>query len=264
MLIDLLRLSAWFMLLAVIFIPLEQIAFLRPQKIRRREVGNDLVYFFLSGLLPKLLLAPPMALIAFGMHKILPGSLLAFTVGLPLWARALAALLAGEIGFYWGHRWMHEIPLLWRFHAVHHSAASIDWLVNTRLHPVDMVFTRLCGFVPMYALGLAQPTARVADNMPLLIILVGTMWGFFIHANLRWRFGPLEHLVSTPAFHHWHHSKTDHPNRNYASMLPWLDRIFGTHYLPREWPADYGVDPALPRDLAGQMLHPFEGKGGGA
>jgi len=35
---------------------------------------------------------------------------------------------------------MHEILLLWRFHPIHQSAEQIDWLVNSRVHPVDMVF----------------------------------------------------------------------------------------------------------------------------
>ena len=55
------------------------------------------------------------------------------------------------------------------------------------------------------------------------MIALGIVWGFFIHANLRWRLGPLEWLVATPAFHHWHHSRNDHINRNYASTLPLLD-----------------------------------------
>lgn len=256
--IDLLRLSLWFFVLAAIFVPLERAVALHGLKLRRAQFGNDLIYFFLSGLLPKILLAPPMAAIALAFNALLPQALLIWTTELPLWARALGAMLAGEIGFYWGHRWMHEIPLLWRFHAVHHSAESIDWLVNTRLHPVDMIFTRLCGFVPMYALGFVHPQANAADTLPLLVILIGTMWGFFIHANMRLRFGPLENVISTPAFHHWHHSRIDHADHNYASMFPWLDRLFGTFYLPRHWPADYGTQKPVADDFASQIVEPFE------
>ena len=151
-----------------------------------------------------------------------------------------------------------EIPLLWRFHAIHHSAEEIDWLVNTRAHPFDIVFVRLCGFVPMYALGLAQPMiGKTVDVMPLLIMLVATLWGFFIHANLRWRFGPLEWLIATPGFHHWHHTNDEHINKNYASMLPWMDKLFGTWYMPKQqWPAKYGIDAPM-AGFAGQLLQPL-------
>jgi len=65
-----------------------------------------------------------------------------------------------DFGAYWGHRASHHIPFLWRFHAIHHSAEHMDWLVNTRAHPVDMVFTRLSGLVPVYRAG---PGARPRD-----------------------------------------------------------------------------------------------------
>ncbi|HEX8603848.1 MAG TPA: sterol desaturase family protein, partial [Pseudoduganella sp.] len=89
------------------------------------------------------------------------------------------------------------------------------------------------------------------------LLVAGTLWGFFIHANVRWRLGPLEWLVTTPAFHHWHHSRDDHINRNYASTLPFLDRLFGSHYLPRHWPAAVGIDTPLAQTLGGQLLDPL-------
>jgi sterol desaturase/sphingolipid hydroxylase (fatty acid hydroxylase superfamily) len=176
---------------------------------------------------------------------------------LPLGWRFVASLVVGEVGFYWGHRWSHEIPFLWRFHSIHHSAEEMDWLVNTRAHPVDMVFTRLCGFIPMYLVGLTQPVGRTLDVVPLLVIVTGIAWGFFIHSNLKWRLGPLEWLVSTPAFHHWHHTFDEPLNRNFASMLPWVDRIFGTYYQPRHWPARYGTESPVPPTFTAQLLDPL-------
>ena len=50
--------------------------------------------------------------------------------GASFWTRAFAALVAGEIGYYWGHRLMHTVPLLWLFHAIHHSpSTSISWSI---------------------------------------------------------------------------------------------------------------------------------------
>jgi sterol desaturase/sphingolipid hydroxylase (fatty acid hydroxylase superfamily) len=92
----------------------------------------------------------------------------------------------------------------------------------------------------------------------LLVLLVGTLWGFFIHANLRWRLGWLGHLISTPAFHHWHHTNDEHINHNYASMLPFMDKLFGTWYMPKnQWPPKYGIDKPIAPGLAWQLLQPL-------
>lgn len=254
--IDIFRLGVWLVLLVIVFVPLERLFALHPARLLRPQVATDLGYFFVSSLVPGLLLGVPMAVVAWAVHAVMPAGLQTWASDLPLAARLGASLVVGEIGFYWGHRLAHSVPLLWRFHAVHHSAEHLDWLVNTRAHPVDMVFTRLCGLVPLYALGLAQPLSGRVDLVPLIVVIAGTFWGFFIHANLRVRFGWLEHLVATPAFHHWHHSRRDHVDRNFASMLPWVDRLFGTHHLPREWPTEYGTDTPIPRGLVPQLLAP--------
>jgi sterol desaturase/sphingolipid hydroxylase (fatty acid hydroxylase superfamily) len=258
--IQIARLCIWLVLLAAIFTPLERLFALHPNKIFRKAIFTDLAYYFLSSLVPSILLSVPLAFLAWAVHHYIPTAFTAAIAAQPLWLRAAASFLVGEIGFYWGHRWSHEIPLLWRFHAIHHSAEHLDFLINTRSHPVDMVFTRLCGLVPLYILGLASPIGTRGSLIPVLLILLGTVWGFFIHANVRWRFGPLEWLVATPAFHHWHHTNDgpDVINKNYSPMLPWIDRIFGTLYLPSDrQPASYGIDEAISSDLFGQLVDPF-------
>ncbi len=261
LLVDLLRLALWLLILVAIFVPLERLFALHRQQIFRPQLGVDLGYFFLNGLLPGLLLSGPLAMVAWGAHSLFPASVQAAVAAWPLWLRVLAALLVGEIGYYWGHRWAHNIPLLWRFHAIHHSAGQVDFLTNTRAHPVDLAFTRMCSLVPLFALGLVNPLRPSDGLIPVLVLLTGVMWGFFIHANLRWRFGPLEWVITTPGFHHWHHTLSAPRDRNYASMLPWLDRIFGSHYLPStQWPSDYGNPFRTADSLGGQLLQPFAGQ----
>jgi sterol desaturase/sphingolipid hydroxylase (fatty acid hydroxylase superfamily) len=257
LLIEIPRLCLWLIALAVIFVPLERLLAVRPKRVFRKGIVTDLGYYFLNSLVPALLLGLSIGPLAWAVHRLVPSGFLQATAALPLWARLLAGFVAGEVGYYWSHRWTHVVPYLWRFHAIHHSAEEMDFLVHTRAHPLDMVFSRFCGLVPMYVLGLGGPATLEGSAVPVAVSLLGTVWGFFIHANLRCRFGPLEWLISTPAFHHWHHTRTGPINRNYSSMLPWLDWIFGSLYLPGQWPEDYGITAKLPDALVDQLVYPL-------
>lgn len=258
---EILRLTLWLGLLWLIFAPLERRFARRP--VSSPALATGVAFYFLSSLLPKLLLLLPLSLAAGLAHDYLPSSYYAVLASLPTAVRLLAALVLGELGAYWAHRWSHELPLLWRFHSLHHAAEEMHWLVNTHAHPVDVTFTRLCGLLPLYLLGLAQPMAGSLDLVPVLVTIVGTLWGFFLHANINWRLGPLESVIASPAFHHWHHTN-DGPetiNKNYAALLPALDRLFGTHYLPpKAWPTRYGLDHPRSPNLLHQLLHPFQVK----
>jgi len=261
--LDVFRLWIWLALLMVIFVPLERLCAQHRQKVFRRGFLVDLGYYFLNSLLPKLLLILPMSIVAWGVHYLETSGLYAWVAHMPFRVRFVLAIVVGEFGAYWGHRWSHEIPVLWRFHSIHHSAEEMDWLVNTRAHPLDMLFSRLCGLLPIYMLGLAQPTGKTVDLVPLLYALVGTVWSFFIHANVCWRFGLLEKLVATPAFHHWHHTNdgAEYFNKNYAAIFPWMDKLFGTFYLPKKrWTKTYGIDVPIVPSFAGQLLQPFKWK----
>ena len=232
------RLALWLTVFAAIFAPIERIFARHSQKVFRKGIAVDLGYYFLTGLLPGLVLPPPISLAVLFIHHFIPGTVLAAIAAWPIWLKACATMMVGETAYYWAHRLSHEIPFLWRFHAIHHSAEQLDFLVNTRMHPVDLVWSRMIMLTPIFALGLANPL-RFGDGLiATAILLTGSMWGYFIHSNVRLRLGRFEWVMTTPAFHHWHHTN-DGKRRdcNYASMFPWLDRIFGTHHLPTRGPS---------------------------
>ncbi len=257
--VDLMRLCLWLAILTAVFVPLERLFALHPSKVWRRGIGVDLTYYLFSGLVASLLLSVPLGYLAWAAHRFVPYRLQDAIGGVSFWPRALMALVVAEVGYYWGHRLMHTVPLLWRFHAIHHSPDHIDFLVNSRAHPLDLVFGRLCALTPLYVLGLAQPVTASGSLMPAVITVTGVVWAHFVHANVKWRFGPLEWLIATPGFHHWHHAM-EPANRNYASMLPVLDRIFGTMHLPKgQWPPRYGIQGVVPASLVDQLVRPLTG-----
>jgi sterol desaturase/sphingolipid hydroxylase (fatty acid hydroxylase superfamily) len=232
----------WLFLLIAIFVPLERLLAVNRQPTLRPQMLADLGYFFLSGLIPTLVLAFPLGAITALSRQMLPDAYFIQIVMLPVWMQIILALVVGEFGFYWGHRIMHQVPWLWRFHATHHEPPRMDWLVNTRAHPIDIIFTRMFGLSLVAITGFGSPGAGSGSLVPVIVLLAGTFWAFFIHSNLRIGLGWFEHVVSSPRFHHWHHSRDDHPNHNFASMLPIYDRLFGTFHLPgRRWPPSYGI-----------------------
>lgn len=255
---DAIKFGNGLLLLALLMLPLERLFARRPEQpsvLKRAGLGRDVVYYFLTSLLPMRLLALPLA----GVVWLLPQGLIDWS-GWPFWARLAVSLSVAEIGFYWGHRAMHAQPWLWRLHRVHHSAEQMDWLINTRAHPLDLVLTRASGLLPLYALGLAQAaTSGQIDTMALWVTLIGSVWGYVIHANLRWRLGPLEQIISSPAFHHEHHRRlgVDGRTHNYAALIPWVDRLFGTFKLEPTGPAEFGLDEPIAAGIAAQLIDPF-------
>lgn len=170
----------------------------------------------------------------------------------PLVLQVLLGLAIAEFGFYWAHRLCHEIRMLWRFHAVHHSVTRL-WFVNTgRFHFVDTLIS------VSFGLGLA-----LAVGMPHGVIVwvsaVTAFVGLLTHANVEMRFGPLNYVFNTPELHRWHHSRRlEEGNRNYGENLIVFDILFGTHYVsPRRPPVDIGIDEPMPDTLGAQIAWPF-------
>jgi sterol desaturase/sphingolipid hydroxylase (fatty acid hydroxylase superfamily) len=262
--IDVGRVSVWLVLLVCIFVPLERLFELHPAKIWRKQVGVDLAWYFINSLVPAVILAVPLLIISRVLWGADPGGFYSAVAVWPLWVKLPLALLVSDIGSYWGHRALHAFPLLWRFHAIHHSAEELDWLVNARAHPFDIIFGKLSALAPVYLLGLAQASATThrLDPVVALVTIIGTIWTYFIHANIRFRLGPLEWLISTPAFHHWHHTNDKNRDHNFASFFPLIDWLFGTAWLPKCWPPVYGIDAKVPPTLAGQLLEPMTHKAG--
>ena len=170
----------------------------------------------------------------------------------PFVAQVALALIAGDLGVYAIHRLQHTVPWLWRFHAVHHCAEELDWLIGFRFHPFDLFLLRLVSLGPLVALSVTP--AAIA-----IFVAVSGWQAWLVHANVRMPYGPLRWLVVSPEFHHWHHSaEREAYDRNYASLVASWDVLFGTVYLPSgRQPLRYGIEEPVPRGWIGRFIHPF-------
>lgn len=239
---------------ALVFIPLER--FLgREQSPLRPHWRTDLSYFFMSHVLVQFILilvtASTQGISALAAF---PG-LKAQIQAMPVWLQFLLAVFCADLAQALLHRAYHNIPFLWRFHAVHHSSRHMDWLAGSRVHFVEIVLTRSAVLLPLIVLGFA-PAAINA-----YVVLVGIQ-AVLAHANVRIAFGWLEYLLVLPRYHHWHHVRDKAwVDKNYAIHLPLVDMLMGTFKLPPrgEWPQEYGVLKleTVPDGIWRQHLMPF-------
>ena len=238
----------------LMFAPIERILPHRKnQRLFRPEWSEDLFYYLVSSMLVQLItflaLAPSTYV---NTHTSWLGGLRIAIAGLPWFAQFALAMVLTDLAQYWFHRLFHRIPFLWGFHAVHHSARSMDWLAGARMHFVEIILLRGVTSLPLLSLGFLPSVMQAYVGLVYI-------YASLVHANLRGDFNRLGRLVVTPRFHHWHHAiEEEGYDKNFAVHFPVIDRIFGTHYLPDSaWPKGYGVEEDVPRGYLAQLRYPF-------
>jgi sterol desaturase/sphingolipid hydroxylase (fatty acid hydroxylase superfamily) len=252
----------WFILdllgSTLIFLFIEKLfALRRDQPVFRAEWQTDFHHFIVNHMVVGFVLLATNLLV----HKLFgwaaKDGVRFWVQDLPFVAAVFLIVLVADLVQYWTHRAYHEVPLLWRLHAVHHSVKSMDWLAGSRQHIIELIITRTLVLAPIYVLGFSK---EVIDTY---IIIVGFQ-AVFNHANVSVRLGPLRYLIVTPNFHHWHHSQDDEAiDKNYAAHFAFLDHLFGTAVQSdRKWPERYGVQgDYVPNGFFKQLQFPFTWKG---
>lgn len=247
----------WFILnlfvLALVFVPMESLfARLKNQPIFRKGWKTDLAHFGVSHVLVQVTVLLTMVPAAVLFHWALSDSFQSAVASQPLALQFVEAMFIADMFAYWAHRMFHVVPFLWRFHSIHHSSECLDWLASSRLHIVDILVTRAFAFIPLYVAGFANEAI-------LAYLTFASIQAIFIHANVRFKFGPLRWILATPQYHHWHHSAQDEAqDKNFAVHLPLLDFVFGSYYLPKdEWPETYGIQGnPVPDGYIKQLVYP--------
>lgn len=234
-------------IMALVFAPLELLLPARKGvRPRLARYSTDLLHAAVGGFLIRI--GTVIALVLLIPSDIAPE----WIAGWPVWLQFIAAFLISDLMFWIAHRVYHAVPFLWRFHRIHHSSEHLDWLASFRVHPVDQIINAVVIAAPTLMLGFS-PAA-------LLVYVTIYKWhAILLHSNVRIDFGPLDWLIVTPRFHHWHHANQHEAHdRNFGGQLTIWDQVFGTYYRgPTPRPDIYGVDNPPPENFVDHLLEPF-------
>jgi sterol desaturase/sphingolipid hydroxylase (fatty acid hydroxylase superfamily) len=141
--------------------------------------------------------------------------------------------IAVDFCFYWSHRAMHRVNLLWTIHAPHHQSEEYNFLVALRVAWWSVYFSWIF-YLPL-AIG------GVTVGAVLLSRGTSSLYQFLLHTRLVGKLGVLEHVLNTPSHHRVHHGKdAQYLDKNYGGILIVWDRWFGTFAEEVEEPT-YGT-----------------------
>ncbi len=242
--------------------PLERLAFL---------VGGLLLFWIIEGSIPFIQLQYKKnkirhASVNFGftlMHLIIHTFLAIIIIYLSDWCKAIDFglvhwLNAGVVGtiiisvfvldFFGGwlvHITEHKVPLLWRFHVVHHADNNVDVTTGLRHHPIESVLRGLFFFAGIIVSG--APMFAVMLFQTLLILATA-----FTHANIslpKWLDKGLSFVLVSPNMHKVHHHwKQPYTDSNYGAVFSLWDRCLGTFLKLDKEQIRYGLDRYYPNE----------------
>jgi sterol desaturase/sphingolipid hydroxylase (fatty acid hydroxylase superfamily) len=156
------------------------------------------------------------------------------TPGWPWAACALLSFVLFDAWMYAWHRANHSLPLLWRFHRVHHTDPAMDSTTALRFHPGEILLSTLANCVVLMALGMSLGMLVLYKTVMVLVIL-------FHHSNVAVPSAldaRLRRIIVPPSMHRVHHSEVPaETNANYGTVFSFWDRLFGSFRL-REDMAD--------------------------
>src|SRR6266404_3990066 len=204
-------------------------------------------------ILPRVLHIHPLVLIDLGKTA---GSKDVLTVIVAYTALPCVGFLVYDFLYYWFHRILHNITVLWRVHSVHHSIEELN-AVNDYHHWLEDALRVPLILVPMSLL------VRVDATVLIICIMILRFMGQMTHANSKISYGFLRYVIAEPRFHRIHHSLEErHFDKNFAFMFPMWDVIFGTAYFPArdEYPKTGLANQREPESVLEYVVSPFQNK----
>jgi len=148
------------------------------------------------------------------------------TLNIPYPVAVVASVILLDLVVYIQHVMFHAIPILWRFHMMHHADLDYDLTTGLRFHPIEILISFGIKLAVVVVLG---PPVMAVILFEILLNATAT----FNHGNIHMPEkvdSILRLFVVTPDMHRVHHSVTiRETNSNFGFNMPWWDRLFGTY-----------------------------------
>lgn len=201
---------------------LESLFPLLEVKISRKEFFHDIFFTVLNPVLMPVawyVLFYPLFNLKFTLGGLIPN------LSLPM--QVLIIFISTEFFRYWMHRLQHEIPLLWRFHAVHHCMPKFYAYNQYLSHPVDYFIRNVLSYTPLIIFDFSPEAMALSQTLSVT-------GGMLSHTNFNLDNGFWNKVVATYQVHRWHHSISPREaNNNYGVAILLWDHIFGSYYFPQ-------------------------------
>jgi sterol desaturase/sphingolipid hydroxylase (fatty acid hydroxylase superfamily) len=235
----------------------------RAQKIFSVSFAQDVVWFFYEMMLNALILVFYVEYLTRYYHQRFSSLTITPFSQSPGWVRFLLALLLVDFLYWIQHYCLHKVPLLWQFHALHHSQKELNYFTDFRYHVVEYVVRYTFLIIPFLILRLDPPVIAA-------FVVFQKCYSHFYHGNIRTNLGPLKYILVTPQSHRVHHSlETEHRDKNFGAIFSVWDFILGTQCKSFGVYPETGVaDGAFPHEQKiglksllltplSQLLYPF-------
>jgi len=174
----------------------------------------------------------------------------------PIWGQLLLAILVADCGITLVHYASHINPILWRFHAVHHSVKRMYGFNGLMKHPLHQALETLGGTCPLILMGIPLDVAALLAFAVAVQLLLQ-------HSNVDVKIGPLRYVLALSPLHRFHHIKWPvEGDVNFGLFTTIWDRLLGTavYDAERRFTSDdlgIGKEPDYPGAYFAQLIRPF-------
>ena len=173
------------------------------------------------------------------------------------WMQLVIFFVVLDVVQWFTHILLHKVPMLWRFHQVHHSVKEMGFAAHLRYHWMENILYKPLKTFGIMILGGFEPEQAYVVHFVAIAI------GHLNHANIKITWGPLKYIINNPVMHLYHHAHKlpeGKPGVNFGISLSVWDYLFRTDYVPEDSGAielGFTGDESVPKGFFGQLGHGF-------